>query len=41
MTTKDEINKMHDITVDVASEHLLNKHQLAAKLGISKRTCDA
>jgi excisionase family DNA binding protein len=41
MTTQNRINKMHDATVDVASDGLLNKRQLAVKLGISKRTVDA
>jgi excisionase family DNA binding protein len=41
MTTQNTINKMHEATVDGASDGLLNKRQLAAKLGISKRTCDA
>ena len=41
MTKQNTTNKMHDATVDVASDRLLNKRQLAAKLGISKRTCDA
>src|SRR6516162_1908586 len=41
MTTQNTINKMHDATVDSAGDGLLNKHQLALKLGISKRTVDA
>jgi predicted DNA-binding transcriptional regulator AlpA len=41
MTTQNTINKTHDATVDGASDGLLNKRGLAAKLGISKRTVDA
>jgi excisionase family DNA binding protein len=41
MTTQNTINKMHNATVDGASDGLLNKRGLAVKLGISKRTVDA
>jgi excisionase family DNA binding protein len=32
---------LESVTVDGASDGLLNKHQLAVKLGVSKRTVDA
>jgi len=41
MTMQNKIDKTHDVTVDRVSEGLLNKRQVAVKLGISKRTCDA
>jgi excisionase family DNA binding protein len=40
MTMQNKIDKMHDVTVGGVSEGLLNKRQVAVKLGISKRTCD-
>jgi excisionase family DNA binding protein len=41
MTTQNTINKMQDVTVEGASDGLLNKRSLAVKLNISKRTVDA
>ena len=41
MTMQNTINKMQDTAVDGSSDGLLNKWQLAAKLGVGKRTVDA
>ena len=41
MTTQDTVNKVHDATVDGASDGLLDKRGLAVRLDISKRTVDA
>jgi len=40
MTMQNKIDRMHDLTVDGASDGLLNKRQVAVKLGVSKRTVD-
>ena len=40
MTMQNKIDTMHDLTVDGASDGLLNKRQVAVKLGVSKRTVD-
>jgi hypothetical protein len=40
MTTQNTINKIHPTSIDSGGDGLLNKHQLALKLGISKRSVD-
>jgi excisionase family DNA binding protein len=40
MTTQNTTSKTHDATADSATDGLLNKWQLAEKLGIGKRTVD-
>jgi excisionase family DNA binding protein len=40
MTTQNTINDIHATPIDGGRDGLLNKRQLALKLGISKRTVD-